>query len=124
MIERGGASFSVKVDNCVSAGGSGAIIFNNKDGEEIDAELGASLGDYRKSIPVLTLPTSGGRSLRDNKIGEKVTLLVPEPAGLGVFMPLTKWHVRIYLFRLSLLDVLFLFFGFLFLFFVFVFVFD
>ncbi|KZN61926.1 serine protease [Pseudoalteromonas luteoviolacea CPMOR-1] len=61
LIERGGASFKVKAENCEAGGGVAAIIYNNASGE-----FGGTLGDanHGLTIPVLSLSQEAGTALK------------------------------------------------------------
>ncbi|KGJ91651.1 trypsin-like serine protease [Colwellia psychrerythraea] len=64
LISRGEIDFSVKVDNCQSSGGVGAIIFNNAAGD-INGTLGEN---FSGNIPVVAISQDDGATLL-NMIG-------------------------------------------------------
>jgi len=71
LIARGDIDFSVKVNNCQTSGGIGAIIFNNTLGE-----INGTLGDnFSGSIPVVAISQDDGETLL-NMIGSIATINV------------------------------------------------
>ncbi|MCJ8295238.1 MAG: trypsin-like serine protease [Colwellia sp.] len=69
LIARGEIDFSVKVDNCQSGGGIGAIIFNNAVGA-INGTLGEN---FSGTIPVIAISQSDGATLL-NMLGSIATI--------------------------------------------------
>ncbi|MGX5695248.1 M20/M25/M40 family metallo-hydrolase [Agromyces soli] len=62
LIQRGTCSFGEKADNAAEAGASGAIIFNQGNGDSADRfELfGGTLGDFARDIPVVSASFAQG----------------------------------------------------------------
>lgn len=71
LIARGEIDFSVKVDNCQTSGGIGAIIFNNALGA-INGTLGEG---FSGTIPVIAISQNDGASLL-NMLGSIATINV------------------------------------------------
>lgn len=66
LIERGGFSFAQKALSCEAAGGIGAVVYNNSEGE-----LFGTLGGTQVTIPVVGATQDHGKSLSE---GQTVTL--------------------------------------------------
>jgi len=71
LIERGDIDFSVKVNNCETGGGVGAIIYNNVAGN-ISGTLGV---DFTGTIPVVAITQTDGETLIA-QLGDNATLSV------------------------------------------------
>ena len=70
LIARGSVNFSVKVANCESSGGVGAVIYNNAPGG-----FSGTLGTSAPSIPAVTASDTEGAALR-GQLGQSATVAV------------------------------------------------
>ncbi|MEP2651509.1 MAG: trypsin-like serine protease [Paraglaciecola sp.] len=74
LIERGEVNFSEKANNCETAGGVGAIIYNNEEEGNISGTLGS---DYTGSIPVVAVTRTDGLALLE-LVGSEASLSVSD----------------------------------------------
>jgi serine protease len=64
LMERGDATFNVKVQNCVNGGGKAAIIFNN-----VPGRVSPTLGEGNSAIiPAVVITQAEGQFLLENKL--------------------------------------------------------
>jgi subtilisin-like proprotein convertase family protein len=78
ICQRGSVSFAEKVNTVLAAGGVGAIIYNNADGDF----LGTCGGDCTQpSIPAISLTQSLGQTLVDDHLGESTNLVADNGEG-------------------------------------------
>jgi subtilisin family serine protease len=70
LIQRGSIDFAVKVSNCQSSGGVGAIIYNN-----VAGNFSGTLGTTVTSIPSASVSASDGAAMK-SQVGQSATVSV------------------------------------------------
>ncbi|MFC5478605.1 S8 family serine peptidase [Massilia suwonensis] len=70
LIQRGTIDFAVKVQNCQSSGGVGAVVYNN-----VAGAYGGTLGTTVTGIPSVTASDTDGAAMKA-KLGQSATLTV------------------------------------------------